>query len=74
VRLAEGLEQSVKAIVVGADQNLGDVEMEVERQSREFERAATEKAAQTNLSGGIGFIWAPVFDLTNGEKPLAGER
>ena len=45
VRLAEGLEQSVKKLIVGADQNLGDLELEVERQSREFQRAATEKAA-----------------------------
>jgi hypothetical protein len=47
VRLAERLEQSVRQIIVGADQNLGDMEMEVERQSREFQRAATEKVAQT---------------------------
>jgi hypothetical protein len=47
VKLAEGLEQSVKRLIAGADQNLGDLELEVERQSREFQRAATEKAAQT---------------------------
>lgn len=46
VRLAEGLEQSVKELISGADQNLGDMELEVERQSREFQRAVTEKAAQ----------------------------
>jgi hypothetical protein len=46
VRLAERLEQSVKKLIVGADQNLGDLEMEVERQIREFQRAATGKAAQ----------------------------
>jgi hypothetical protein len=46
VRLAEGLEQSVKKLIVGADQNLGEMELEVERQSRDFQRAATQKAAQ----------------------------
>lgn len=46
VRMAEGLEQSVKKLIVRADQNLGDLEWEVERQGREFQRAATEKAAQ----------------------------
>ncbi|HEV2456373.1 MAG TPA: hypothetical protein VGY98_19070, partial [Verrucomicrobiae bacterium] len=47
VRLAEGLEQSVKRLILGAGQNLGDLELEVERQSREFQLAATEKAAQS---------------------------
>lgn len=64
VRLAEGLEQSVKAIVVGADRNLGDLEMEVERQSREFQRAATEKAAQTKAD-----LTPPVCPVC--QKPLS---
>jgi hypothetical protein len=46
VRMADGLEQSVKKLIVGANQNLGDMELEVERQSREFQRTATQNAAQ----------------------------
>lgn len=46
VRLAEGLEQSVREFIAASDQNLGDMELEIERQSREMQRAATERAAQ----------------------------
>src|SRR5271154_4716498 len=45
-RLADGLEQSVRQFIAATDQNLGDIELEVERQSQELLRAATEKAAQ----------------------------
>ena len=45
-RLADALEQSVRDFVVANDQNLGDIELQVERQSRELQRLATEKAAQ----------------------------
>ncbi len=45
-RLAESLEQSVRDFIVASDQNLGDIEVQVERQSRELQRQATEKAAQ----------------------------
>jgi hypothetical protein len=45
-RLADGLEQSVRDFLAASDQNLGDIELAVERQSREVLRAATEKAAQ----------------------------
>jgi hypothetical protein len=44
--LADTLEQSVRDFIVASDQNLGDIELQVERQSREFQRQATEKAAQ----------------------------
>jgi hypothetical protein len=44
--LADGLEQSVREFVTAADQNLGDIELAVERQSQELLRAAAEKAAQ----------------------------
>src|SRR5262249_9191564 len=44
--LADRLEQGVREFIVASDQNLGDIEVEVERQSRELLRAATEKAAQ----------------------------
>ena len=45
-RLADGLEQSVRQFLAATDRNLGDIELEVERQSQELLRAATEKAAQ----------------------------
>jgi hypothetical protein len=64
VRLAERLEQSIRQVIVGADQNLGDMELEVERQSREFQRAATEKVAQTKAD-----LTPPVCPVCN--KPLS---
>jgi hypothetical protein len=45
-RLADALEQSVRDFIVASDENLGDIELRVERQSRELQRQATEKAAQ----------------------------
>jgi hypothetical protein len=45
-RLADALEQDVRDFVVARDQNLGDMEIQLERQSRELLRMATEKAAQ----------------------------
>lgn len=45
-RLADGLEESVRQFVAATDQNLGDIELAVERQSQELLRAAIEKAAQ----------------------------
>jgi hypothetical protein len=45
-RLADSLDKAVRSFVVASDQNLGDMEMEVEQQSRELLREATEKAAQ----------------------------
>ena len=45
-KLSDRLEQSVRDFLVATDQNLGDIELEVERQSQELLRAATEKAAQ----------------------------
>jgi len=45
-RLADCLEQDVREFLVASDQNLGDIEVQVERQSRELLRAAAEKAAQ----------------------------
>ena len=46
-RLAESLEKEVRNFIVAADQNLGDIEVQIERQSRELQRQATEKAAQS---------------------------
>jgi hypothetical protein len=45
-RLADTLESNVRAFVRASDENLGDIELQVEQQSRELLRAATEKAAQ----------------------------
>jgi hypothetical protein len=46
-RLAEALEQEVRTFVMAGDQTLGDMELEIEQQSRELLRTAAEKAAQT---------------------------
>jgi len=45
-RLADALEQEVRAFVVASDENLGDIELQIEQQSRELLRAAAEKGAQ----------------------------
>jgi hypothetical protein len=45
-RLAETLENEVRAFLSASDQNLGDIELEIEQQSRELLRQAAEKAAQ----------------------------
>jgi len=45
-RLADGLEQGIRQFIASEEQNLGDIELELERQSRELLRQATEKAAQ----------------------------
>jgi hypothetical protein len=45
-RLADALDQDVRDFVAASDQNLGDMEIQLERQSRELLRVATEKAAQ----------------------------
>jgi len=45
-RLADSLEKDVCDFLVASDQNLGDMEVQIERQSRELLRAAAEKAAQ----------------------------
>jgi hypothetical protein len=46
VRLANVLEQDVRDFLLASDQNLGDIEVQLEQQSRELLRVATEKAAQ----------------------------
>lgn len=45
-RLADSLEQSVRDFLLATDQNLGDIELQMEQESRELLRQATEKAAQ----------------------------
>src|SRR5215475_13290301 len=45
-RLADTLEHGVRAFVKASEENLGDIELQIEQQSRELLRAAAEKAAQ----------------------------
>jgi hypothetical protein len=45
-RLADALEKDVLDFLATDDQTLGDIEVQIERQSRELLRAAAEKAAQ----------------------------
>jgi hypothetical protein len=45
-RLVERLEQEVREFVGASDENLGDLELQLEQQSRELLRVAAEKAAQ----------------------------
>jgi hypothetical protein len=45
-RLAGALEKDVRDFVVAEDQNLGDIEIQLERPSRELLRVAAERAAQ----------------------------
>jgi len=45
-RLADVLEQDVRDFLVASDENLGDLEVQIEQQSRELLRMAAEKAAQ----------------------------
>jgi hypothetical protein len=45
-RLADTLEQSVRDFLLVRNQTLGDIEMQLEQQSRELLRVAAEKAAQ----------------------------
>jgi len=45
-RLADALEQDVRDFLVASEGNLGDIEVQIEQQSRELLRAAAEKAAQ----------------------------
>lgn len=45
-RLADALEERVRAFLAAEEQNLGDIEIQLEQQSRELLRAAAEKAAQ----------------------------
>lgn len=46
VRLAEALEEDIRQFLVASDQTVGDIEVQIEQQSRELKRAAAEKAAQ----------------------------
>ena len=38
MRLVAGLEQEVRDFLLATDENLGDIEVQIERQSRELQR------------------------------------
>jgi hypothetical protein len=63
-RLADALEEEVRAFVMASEENLGDIELEIERQSRELLRTATEKAAQKKAN-----VTPPVCPVC--QKPLS---
>lgn len=50
-RLAVGLERSIRDFVAAGNENLGDIELAVEQQSRELLRQAAENAAQQKADG-----------------------
>lgn len=45
-RLVEALEREVRAFLMAGDQTLGDIELQIEQESRELLRTAAEEAAQ----------------------------
>jgi hypothetical protein len=63
-RLADVLEDDVRAFVRASDENLGDIELQIEQQSRELLRTATEKAAQKKAD-----VTPPVCPVC--QKPLS---
>lgn len=63
-RLAETLEDDVRTFVRASEENLGDIELQIEQQSRELLRAATEKAAQKRAD-----VTPPVCPVC--QKPLS---
>src|SRR5215470_850625 len=63
-RLADTLEHGVRAFVKASEENLGDIELQIEQQSRELLRAAAEKAAQKKAE-----VTPPVCPVC--QKPLS---
>src|SRR5260221_13860058 len=63
-RLADMLEQNVRDFLASGDQNLGDIEVQIEQQSRELLRVAAEKAAQKKAD-----LTPPVCPVC--QKPLS---
>ena len=63
-RLADALEEGVQRFLMSDEQNLGDIELEIEQQSRELLRAAAEKAAQKKAD-----LTPPVCPVC--QKPLS---
>ena len=62
--LADALEADVRVFVRASAENLGDLELQIEQQSRELLRAATEKAAQKKAE-----VTPPVCPVC--QKPLS---
>jgi hypothetical protein len=56
-RLADALERDVKAFLMASEQTLGDIELQIEQESRELLRQAAEKAAQKKAD-----LAPPVFE------------
>jgi hypothetical protein len=63
-RLADTLEEAVRSFVRASEENLGDLELQVETQSRELLRVATEQAAQRKAE-----VTPPVCPVC--QKPLS---
>jgi hypothetical protein len=63
-RLADILEADVRGFVRAGEKNLGDIELQIEEQSRELLRAATEQAAQKKAA-----VTPPVCPVC--QKPLS---
>jgi len=63
-RLADRLEQGVRDFLASDEQNLGDIEIQMERQSRELLRSAAETAAQKKAD-----LTPPVCPVC--QKPLS---
>lgn len=63
-RLADALEEDVKAFLMASDQTLGDIELQTEQESRELLRAAAERAAQQKAD-----LTPPVCPVC--QKPLS---
>jgi hypothetical protein len=63
-RLADALEQDVRDFLAATDQNLGDIEVQIEQESRELLRVAAERAAQKKAD-----LTPPVCPVC--QKPLS---
>jgi hypothetical protein len=63
-RLADALEEDIRGFLAASDQNLGDIEVQIERESREVMRAAAQKAAQKKAD-----LTPPVCPVC--QKPLS---
>src|SRR5262245_6430716 len=63
-RLADALEQEVRAFLRASDETLGDIELQIEQESRELLRSAAEKAAQKKAD-----LTPPVCPVC--QKPLS---
>lgn len=70
-RLADELEKDVQAFVKASDENLGDIELQIEQQSRELLCAAAEKAAQKKADATppiCPVCWRPLSRISQGHE------